>query len=131
ILTAEPDELRGRGASALAEHVRGCRDCKAAGQRILNLTAALAEQVNSGASRSRRGAWPAWIALPLAASLAGLLALHTIGSTPALPQAGSMRDVKRPVVTPVVNAPPDRNVAVIKAADDIIIVWDLGGNGDL
>jgi hypothetical protein len=125
LLTAELDELRGRGPGPLAAHVRACADCRAAGHKILNATYALAAKLDA----PQRSPWPAWIALPIAASLAGLFVMQAITSAPAVPRVGSLLDVKRPVVTPVVNAPPNRNVAVIKAADDIIVVWDLGAKG--
>lgn len=43
LLTAEPAELEGIGASPLAEHIRGCDRCRAAARMILDQQAALAQ----------------------------------------------------------------------------------------
>ena len=129
LLTAETDELRGQGTGALAGHIRACAGCRAASQQILDATQALASRLDRTVELPQRSAWPAWIALPMAASFAAVVAVQAFRSEPAVPRVGSLQDVKRPVITPVVNAPADRNVAVIKATDDIIVIWDLGGKG--
>ncbi len=55
LLTADPAELEGIGASPLAEHIRGCDRCRAAARVILDEQAALAEAL-AEAGRSDRTA---------------------------------------------------------------------------
>ena len=133
LLTADVDELRGAGDSELAAHVRSCTDCRAAAQQILAVTAGMAARLDQVAiprrSRWVRSAWPVWVALPIAAVLSGLLLTREAGPRTPLPRVGAVEDVKQPVVHPVVNAPAGRNVAVIEAANNITVVWDLGAKG--
>ena len=133
LLTAELDELRGEGMSAVAQHVRTCADCKAAAQQILSVTAALAERVERATvparKRVRPSAWPVWVALPLAAMIASVLLVRESNTTPAFPRTGALQAVKQPVTRTVVNAPSNRNVAVIEATNKITVVWDLGAKG--
>ncbi|MEJ2218256.1 MAG: hypothetical protein P8099_16745 [Gemmatimonadota bacterium] len=49
LLTAEPAELEGIGASPLAEHIRGCDRCRAAARVILDQQAALAQALVAAA----------------------------------------------------------------------------------
>jgi hypothetical protein len=132
-LVADVDELRGAGDSELAEHVRTCAECRAAAQQILAVTAGIAARLDQVAiprrSRWVRSAWPVWMALPIAAALSGLMLTREPGTHTPPPRVGALEDVKQPVVHPVVNAPPGRNVAVIEAANNITVVWDLGAKG--
>jgi hypothetical protein len=52
MLDAAPDELAGRGESALAIHLRECARCRAVADRILADTRALARAIESRAPRS-------------------------------------------------------------------------------
>jgi hypothetical protein len=133
LLSAELDELRGEGMSAVAQHVRTCADCKAAAQQILSVTAALAERVERATvparKRVRPSAWPVWVALPLAAAIASVLLVRDTDSNAPIPRTGAPVAVKAPVTRTIVNAPSNRNVAVIEATSKITVVWDLGAKG--
>ena len=133
LLTADLPELRGEGTSALAQHVRSCAECATAAQKILRVTTALSERVERATvparKKERASAWPVWLALPLAAAIATvLIARDTDRMTPS-PEAAALHTVKQPVTRTVVNAPPNRNVAVIEATNRITVVWDLGAKG--
>lgn len=139
LLSADPDELRGLGASALARHIQECARCASDAQRILGTTAMLAARLDNSVRTSRtRGAAaesdapPVWWALPIAAVLASVL----IGGqgwlnrdAEVVPRVGAPQKVELPVDMPVVNAPADRNVAVFRTTDNITVVWDLGAKG--
>ena len=128
MLTAELSELRGAGDSDLAVHLRSCVHCRAGAQRFLLGNTLLSERIELSLARKRNSssAWPLWLALPIAAMLAGLVVLHerTV-QLESIPRVGSLQSVKRPVEVPVVNVPADRNVAVFEA-NKITVVWDLG-----
>jgi hypothetical protein len=132
MLTADLDELRGLGESELANHIRGCKACSQAAQRVLLATELLATNLDSAARATRKPVrWSpqsAWFALPIAAAVAAVLVSRPPQQLP-LPRVGNLEDVKRPVVQPVVNAPANRNVAVFKATEMITVVWDLGSKG--
>jgi hypothetical protein len=53
LLTAEPAELDGVGASSLAEHVRGCERCRAIARVMLDEQAALAAALAEAAQPAR------------------------------------------------------------------------------
>ncbi len=130
MLSAELSELQGRGPSEVAAHVRECASCRAAAQRILFANSRLAaqlEQASGTKHTATTSAWPVWLALPIAAALAGLFFLqqHRL-QLEAIPRVGRLEDVRRPVATPVVNAPANRDVAVFRTAENITVVWDLG-----
>jgi hypothetical protein len=133
LLTAELEELRGEGTSAVAQHVRTCADCRAGAQQILSVTAAFADRVERATmparKRARSSAWPVWVALPLAATIASVLLVRDTNPSAPLPRTGALHAVKEPVTRTVVNAPSNRNVAVIEATNKITVVWDLGAKG--
>ena len=138
MLDAEPDELRGVGASALAAHVRECARCRAAAATLLGGTAALARALDDGVAarardvlpmpvgaRSRRARPALAAAIPLAAAAA--LALLFVG------RGVLVRDRIGPYTppvsvpsAPVVNAHGDGGVAVMNTADPrITVVWNF------
>jgi hypothetical protein len=129
LLIAEPDELRGLGETPLAQHIRSCAECRAAATRILAVTAMLSAELTASARVHRKPVrsrvWPVWLALPVAAAISGIALVRTSAEVRP-PRDGAIADVQRPVSTPVVNTPPNRNVAVFKAAENITVVWDLG-----
>jgi hypothetical protein len=133
LLSADLQELRGEGPSALAQHVRSCAKCAAAAQKILVMTAALADRVERATvpARANRRAktWPMWVALPLAAAIATVLIVRDDNGVAPSPAPAALHTVKQPVTRTVVNAPPNRNVAVIEATNKITVVWDLGAKG--
>jgi hypothetical protein len=138
LLTADPDELRGHGGSALATHIRDCTRCARDAQRILGATALLAAQLDRTARIAPKrtvskpsDALPAWWALPIAAVLASVLLVNELrrAPEPEAPRVGLLEDVRRPVDAPVVNAPADRNVAVFRTTENITVVWNLGAKG--
>jgi len=138
LLTADPDELRGHGESALATHIRECALCARDAQRILGATALLAAELDRTAriTTARKvitpvDALPAWWALPIAAVLATVLIANELlrAPEPEAPRVGLLEDVRRPAEVPVVNAPADRNVAVFRTTENITVVWDLGAKG--
>ena len=132
MLVAEPEELRGIGESELARHIRGCEQCERKAARILEATALLSAQLNRAAaqprSRTKQARVPAWLPLPIAAAIAGMLLLNE-PPEPAAPRVGSLAEVKRPATRIVVNAPADGSVAVIRAADNVTVVWNLRAGG--
>ena len=133
LLIADLSELRGEGESPLAQHVRSCAECASAAQQILTVTAALAIRVDQATVQRRANvrtrAWPIWIALPLAAAIASVLLVRDGNHVAPSPTAAALHTVKQPVTRTVVNAPADRNVAVIEATNKITVVWDLGAKG--
>ena len=136
LLTADPAELRAEGTSELAQHLRACAHCRALARQILQTTSLLAARLSADVAlvqqRKRARRWrPAWIALPAAAVIAGLMIIPEIPPDQELPRVGELSQVKRPVVQTVVNAPGNRDVAVFRTNSNITVVWDLGTRGKL
>jgi len=133
MLTADLPELRGEGDSPLALHVSTCGKCADSALYILAMTGILARRVEQATvprrANVRTRAWPMWIALPLAAAIASVLLVRDGNHVAPSPAAAALHTVKQPVTRTVVNAPADRNVAVIEAANKITVVWDLGAKG--
>jgi hypothetical protein len=151
LLDADVDELRGRADTELSRHVSHCTRCGAAARRILASNAALDRALASapsldveavlararlatapdrdGASTRRPGVpdssgprwqrWHAWAGLAAAASLAALVLLSvrepSLPGTPGQPLTNAQA---------MVEAPPDRDVAVIQTDNpDITVLW--------
>lgn len=131
LLIAEPEQLRGLGDTPLAQHIRVCERCGARAGRILEANALLSAQLGQASRdmpKKRRAQMPAWLPIPIAAAIAALI--HMSAPEPArAPRVGSLKDVKRPTTRVVVNTPVNRNVAVIRAADNMTVVWDLRAGG--
>ena len=136
LLTADPAELRAEGTSELARHLRACAHCRVLAGQILQTTSLLSARLSADVAivqqRKRARTWqPAWIALPAAAVIAGLLIIRDLQPNQELPRVGALSQVKRPVVQTVVNAPRNRDVAVFRTNSNITVVWDLGTRGKL
>ena len=134
LLEAEPEELAGEGSSQVAEHVRTCETCRAIAGRILEETAELdrflaqvpsapdVDAIVAGAEAPKSKvipfpAWRRWSAVAAAAAVAGLFFLR--GDPPM--QIASTRTFEG---APLVEAPPDQNVAVLPTANpDITVLW--------
>ncbi|HEX6590013.1 MAG TPA: hypothetical protein VF039_13495 [Longimicrobiales bacterium] len=144
LLDAELDELRGRGDTPLAEHVRTCDACRADADRILAATAALgraldtdvaarssrAERARGGARDARnagrrQGARPLRFVVPLVAAAAAAAAL--LVAAPRIARQAQVAPYTPPPrvpSAPVVNATGDGGVAVMNTADPTItVVW--------
>lgn len=137
LLEAEPDELRGQGASALATHLRGCASCAAWARLVLDAEAALDAHLDSAPAgfdfdavlaaanappapgrKARLPAWGRWSGLAAAAAAAALLLLAD-GEPPPLPAVA-----RAAAPPPVVEAAPGHTVAVMATRDpDITVLW--------
>ena len=108
-------------------------ECAAAAQKILRVTTALSQRVERATvptpKKARTSAWPVWLAVPLAAAIASVIIVRDTNRMTPSPEAAALHTVKQPVTRTVVNAPPNRNVAVIEATNKITVVWDLGAKG--
>ena len=148
MLEAEPAELRGKGESLLARHVRDCPACARTAALLLEeterLDAFLADAppldvdavlaragVASGAatpeaapSRLRIRRFPlrrVWVPLAAAAALAGLLLFRGPGPTRVPATDMAAREAPAP---PLVEALADQDVAVMPTNDpNITVVW--------
>jgi hypothetical protein len=136
LLGAEPSELRPGASTDLADHVRGCAGCRAAAREILRADDALAHALAGGLAavppldaaalvakgletRTRPVARARWMALAVAASIAALVLLSRRESR--LPGVELAARLANPVT---VDAPADRNVAVIATTNpDITVLW--------
>lgn len=140
LLEADPRELAGLGPSEVADHVRTCAACGAVAGAILEETAALgrflaeagqppdveAILTSAGVPRSEPGAaarvfsfpsWRRWSALAAAAAVVGLLLLPADAPV-------EVADIPPLEGRPLVEVPPDRNVAVLPTANpDITVLW--------
>jgi anti-sigma factor RsiW len=140
LLEAAPEALRGLGSSEVARHVRTCRGCAAAAERILDGTAelrgALAALAPATSPASHVARFPRRVRglrtlLPLAAAAAVLLVLF--GREPGGPFVrADDTPFHVPVVRvperPVVNATGAGAVAVIRTIDPAItVVWTFRG----
>lgn len=152
LLEAEPDELRGRGASDVATHVRACPACAARARRVLEAESALDGYL--GAARGKLGVDAVLAAVDVAAPAAAPGAPRSAGSpsslgsgvrVPAWGRWGGLAAAaavaallllpgREPPALPVVartEAPPPlvesaegRTVAVMATADpDITVLW--------
>jgi predicted anti-sigma-YlaC factor YlaD len=140
LLVAELDELRGRGDTDVARHVRECARCRDAAGTILARTAALGATLDRGvaarvaADPARVASDPAWrrrtiarrvlYALPVAAAAA--VALFFAGGE--LLRAGDDIEPFTPPArvphSPVVNAAGNGGVAVMSTPNPAItVVW--------
>ena len=138
LMTAEPQELRGLGESALVLHLRSCASCQDKAARLLEGTALLAAALARDARpiSARTGApkfnaplaWPVWLPAAMAAAISALL-LSSSPEEPTVPRVGSLDSVKPPVTSTVVNAPATGDVAVFKVADNVTVIWQLGAGG--
>ncbi len=133
MLEADPDELRGAGATALALHLAGCAECRALAERVLAQQAALDRALTAMAEAAQRGPRRAgrtgrrlatW-GLAAAAGLAALLLARPdrpdgdgrLAVPPPLASAAAPVDVD-------VSGTPGRSAVVMKTADPTItIVW--------
>lgn len=155
LLIADPAELKGIGSTPVAQHVRGCDECRRRAELILAETEVLAAalamvsqpqtaeplipapharldqhrldqhvpaSVENQPTRMVRIPAAAWAALPLAAALASVLLVRDVQLRPDL-QPPDLLSVRHPVSVPVVNAPADRDLAVIDTGDRITVVW--------
>jgi len=141
LLDAEPDALRGEGTSDVAVHVRACPACAARARTILDETQALdrflgraadaldVDEVLRAAGHPAADpapatvvafpSWRRWVPLVAAAAVAGLLLFRGDPSLPPPPPTPQLS-----ATPPVVEAAPDRNVAVLATANpDITVVW--------
>jgi hypothetical protein len=152
LLDAEPSALRAAASTDLADHLSGCAGCQAAAREILRADDALAHALAGGLAAAspldaaavvahalgtrttrpgatggaspveRRGARRArarWMALAVAASIAALFMLSRRESR--LP---GVELAARPATPVTVDAPADRNVAVIATTNpDITVLW--------
>jgi len=144
LLEAEPEELRGVGASALAEHLRACRACARIAERILAETRMLDAYLEdapppplpeilrrAGVARASEGA-PAvpakrtvrrrWLWAPAAAAAAFaalFVALESRG--PVTPSVSTTMPAEPP---PVVEPASSATVAVMQTDNpDITVLW--------
>ena len=132
MLVAEPEELRGLGESPIARHLRECGRCRARAGRILEANALLSAQLRVpglGLPAPKPAQLPAWLPIPIAAAIAGVMLASSAPEASPAPRVGRLDDVKRPATTVLVNTPVNRNVAVIRAADNVTVVWDLRAGG--
>jgi predicted anti-sigma-YlaC factor YlaD len=145
LLVADLDELEGRTDTPLARHLRVCPSCRAAARRIVEDTAILAARLAVDAERpdadallaAARAADPraavglasagwrlgprelSWLGLAAAAGLAAVL----LRPPPTPPDRSAASDVSAAAL-PLVEAAPDRDVAVLPTRDpDITVVW--------
>lgn len=140
LLEADLDELAGDGSSPVAEHVRACAGCRDIAGRIVEETRGLDSYLSRGASAPDVDAilgavgvgdaatdppprvlpftpWRRWTALAAAAAVAGLFFLRADDA----PQVVGPVAFQTP---PLVEAAPDRNVAVMPTANpDITVLW--------
>ena len=140
LLEAELDELAGDGSSPVAEHVRSCAGCRDLAHRIVEETEGLGSYLSRGAAAPDVDAilgaagmgeaapepppqvlpfapWRRWTALAAAAAVAGLFFLRADHA----PQVVGPVAFQTP---PLVEAAPDRNVAVMPTANpDITVLW--------
>lgn len=138
LLEADLAELRGERESDLSRHLAGCADCRAAATRILQAEGALLHALQAPEARRpiesvvaaaraeaarramRRRAWRRWVPLAAAAGLGALVWINR-RDPPRLPPPP--RD-SGPTATVTVEAPPGRNVAVLKTGNpDIVVIW--------
>lgn len=146
MLDAEPEALRGEGASEVAEHVRRCPACAARAGVLHAETAAIGRFLGGAAppldvdavlsaawrppdGRATAGGqakaapfvpWRQWVPLAAAAALAGLLLLR---DGPSLPPPPSSAPAPSPA-PPLVEQATHRNVAVLATANpEITVVW--------
>lgn len=143
LLEADREVLSGRADGPLAEHVRSCPRCARVATRLLEAEAALAgglarearepsaEAVEATLRRARRAPrgslsrWTrrAWAPALAAAALATLLPWPDGGPPPA----PSASPASVPTL-PVVEAPPGRDLAVVRTSNpSITVVWFFGG----
>lgn len=111
LLTADLGELRGEGAGALAAHLQGCPECRAAAERILHSTSGL-----GGALRSRRHRRTAAGILPFAVA-AGLALMFwprtaSVAPAPASTASAPVTAAGASVRVAVAPPPPRRTVLV-------------------
>jgi hypothetical protein len=133
LLTAEPDELRGVGGSALAAHVRACASCRGQAELLLAEQAWLAHALDTLTSLhradppARRPArrWLPTVLVPLtAAAAAAAVVFVSRGRDGAGPLPPILLPPTRVAEVPVVNAGTARNVAVMRTSDPkITVIW--------
>jgi hypothetical protein len=129
MLGADLDELRARGDTPLAEHLRACTECRARADVIVAGYASLATSLvalkpapdNAGMTRLHKVRGYRWVPLPLAA--AAVIALLFVGQQgdEALP---NMDAVTRLMFreTPVVSPATGQQAMVIEK-NNMTIVW--------
>lgn len=144
LLEAEPEELRGVGTSAVAEHVRACRACAHIAGRILAETEVLRAYLDdaptpplgeilrrAGVARAAEVA-PAvaagrtiprrWLWAPAAAAAAVAALFVALESRGPVPHAASTTAPAEP--PPVVEPANGATVAVMQTANpDITVLW--------
>ena len=82
LLTADPEELAGSGATPLADHLRECTRCAALARAVGADTDALRQALSKrGAKTARRIVFVA--ALPIAATIVAVVASHQRPVAPA------------------------------------------------
>lgn len=132
MLEAELDELRGVGESDVAQHIRGCADCRARAAIILRGHERLSAGLTSVRPRDTRviplqRKWRklTWVPLPLAAAavLALLMIPHQNGDDelPNIDVITQLMFKEEPVVSP----PPGQQAMVIEKKE-MTIVWLYG-----
>ena len=141
ILEADPPELRGKGESDLARHIRTCPKCRAVAQVVLEEEQVLAREMveavplqdmerildlglapEPGVGHKLRGrfrkAGYALIPLAAAAALVGVF----LRSEPTLP--GPQFSFPEPTVALGLEVPEGRNAAVLQTKNpDITVLW--------
>ncbi len=137
MLQADPDELTGEGAGALASHLRSCAACATAAARIARAQMDLARSLDGIAAgtdpiaAARRAwtagpakrRWPVAALVPLAAAAAAVVILVLRDADvpewppgPPAPEAMTLLEVEV--------ASTNRTAAVMRTANpDIVVVW--------
>lgn len=114
LLTADPEELAGGGATPLADHLRDCAQCAAIARAVGADTDALRLTLSKrGSKTARRMALVA--ALPIAATIVAIVASHErpVAPAPAAAAAASVSvDVARGQTAAVVQT-NDPRVTII------------------
>lgn len=141
LLTADPAELRGAGATDLARHVRTCAGCRARARLIVGEQARLDQllsQVTARATLWSGAATPVarattapsrrqtlrHVVLPLAAAAALFLVVRQTAERAQGPLPPISLPPARVAEVPVVNAPAERNVAVMRTSNpNITVIW--------
>ncbi len=129
MLEAEPEELRGRGESPLAGHIRSCEACRTRAALLVRSAELLDRSLAAEAAspplprRSRLHHYGAIrVVLPLAA--AAVLALVFFAPDRRRMPIPAASVAEAPPAVPSVTPPPGHSAAVMQTGNpDIVIVW--------